>query len=87
MWLVKVHHIPEPKTDWDFWMPILNIVFALLLIYSLSGCGQIRRDQIEKDRIIIDRNLSNFQWSMRNEFDRNQVRNLRAKVNKELTEQ
>lgn len=65
----------------------LGFAAIVLGMVYFSGCAPVRRDQIERDRHIIDRNLRDFIDAMRNEFDKNQVRNLRAKVNKELTDQ
>lgn len=80
-----VYHPPESQFNWDKWGPLCLILGAI--IFLASGCSVIRKNQIQKDGLIVDHILRDYRWSLRNEFDRNNMDQIRFKVRKQLNEQ
>ena len=64
---------------------LIFLAFATTVCCMVWGCAPARREQPDKQKQI-DRILEDFQWSLRNEFDRNNMRNLRYQVKGILTE-
>lgn len=77
----------EPQTDWDFYGAWITVIVGLLfVVFGLGGCATIREDQKQRDIKIVDFALSNYQWELRNPYDRNTLNRLRWDLRKKLND-